>query len=71
MNVEIGTKAEQFLFWEYLFRIFGIVFLQCIDTQPLEGTVDIFPSPFSISLFPQFPNSFVFYPQKHLCPLLA
>jgi hypothetical protein len=30
MDVEIGTVAAQFLFWDYLFRIFGIGPLQCM-----------------------------------------
>jgi hypothetical protein len=29
MNLEIGTEALIFLFWEYLFQIFGILSLQC------------------------------------------
>jgi hypothetical protein len=30
MNVEIGTETPIFLFWEYLFRNFGILSLQCV-----------------------------------------
>ncbi len=37
MNVEIGIVAEQFLFWEYLFRIFSIGFSQCTN----EATVKV------------------------------
>jgi hypothetical protein len=35
MIVKIGTVTAQFLFWEYLFQIFGIVSLQCaLNTNP-------------------------------------
>jgi hypothetical protein len=32
MNVEIGTEAAHFFFQEYLFRVFDIVSLQCINS---------------------------------------
>jgi hypothetical protein len=37
MNVEIGTEAPIFLFWEYLFQIFGILSLQCVQCVPGTG----------------------------------
>jgi hypothetical protein len=33
MNVGIGTVVVQFLFWEYFFRIFGNVSLQCVQLK--------------------------------------
>jgi hypothetical protein len=35
MNVEIGTETPIFLFWEYLFRNFGILSLQCGTLTPM------------------------------------
>ncbi len=32
MNVEIGTEAPIFLFWEYLYQIVDIFSLQCVST---------------------------------------
>jgi hypothetical protein len=36
MNVEIGTETPIFLFWEYLFRKFGILSLQCNRPQTYQ-----------------------------------
>jgi hypothetical protein len=39
MNVKIGTEAPIFLFWEYLFQIFGISSLQCGPLQIYQSAV--------------------------------
>ncbi len=44
MNVGIETVAAQFLFWEYLLRLFGIVSLQCMQCftySARDNTVDV------------------------------
>jgi hypothetical protein len=40
MNAEIGTEAPIFLFWEYLFRNFGILSLQCGKVEFSVATCD-------------------------------
>jgi hypothetical protein len=47
MNVEIGSVADQFLFWEYLFRISCIGSLQCTQVnlvliEQLRASIDLF-----------------------------
>ncbi len=46
MNVEIGTETPIFLFWEYLFRNFGIFSFQCLSptsfTRPYQPNLPLF-----------------------------
>jgi hypothetical protein len=49
MNVEIGTVAAQFLFWEYLFPIFGIGSLQCVSVHRFYNT-DVYRQPIYLSV---------------------
>jgi hypothetical protein len=41
MNIGIGTVPAQFLSWEYLFRIFGIVSLQCFRGGACDCAIDL------------------------------
>jgi hypothetical protein len=54
MNVEIGAEAPIFLFWEYLFRNFGIFTLQCV----------LYPQRVSLPL----KKNAVIYPQRAVLP---
>jgi hypothetical protein len=62
MNVEIGTEATIFLFWEYLFQIFSIFSLQCTEI-PVLTTEFITKKENKISFFSHYkcyPQSFPF-----------
>jgi hypothetical protein len=39
MNVETGTETPKFLFWEYLFRNFGIWSFKCIQEFPRPSII--------------------------------
>jgi hypothetical protein len=44
MDVEIGTEVPIFLFWEYMFKILGILSLQCVPAAAgLYYSTKLFP----------------------------
>jgi hypothetical protein len=57
MNVEIRTVAVRFLFWEYLFRIFGVGSLQCVyRAQRYTCTYVRASSGYNLEISPHSPN---------------
>jgi hypothetical protein len=56
MNVEIGTVAAEFLFWEYFFLIFGIGSLQC---SPIGMVVEKVSSILHIVLHPNLKSKLI------------
>jgi hypothetical protein len=63
MDVEIGTVAAQFLFWEYLFPIFGIGSLQCIQLACMTKSS-------AVSALPSFHPVYINKETEHILVLL-
>jgi hypothetical protein len=54
MNVGIWTVAAQFLSWEYLFRIFGIVSLQCTHHNILPSFFNLTQLIHTLAAIPRY-----------------
>jgi hypothetical protein len=74
MNVEIGTETPIFLFWEYLFRKFGILSLQCrvlfylSFSSSLVGQASDFDGKFHISKYCS-KTAEIFFPDAYPFPI--